>query len=103
MNNNGYIYLFIRRDLSPAQQIIQTAHAIYRIGRGYGQEEYDPYAVLIGVENEKELLDAGRYLLSNGIDHETFYEPDIKAYTAIATKPLYGDERKPLLNIETYK
>jgi hypothetical protein len=32
-----------------------------------------------------------------------FYEPDIDAHTAIATKPLIGDERLPLRRYDTKK
>lgn len=32
-------------------------------------------------------------LEDNNVEYEMFYEPDIEAYTAIATRPLIGNER----------
>lgn len=34
------------------------------------------------------------YLEMHGIEHEMFYEPDVESHTAIATRPLIGEERK---------
>jgi hypothetical protein len=57
----------------------------------------------MSARNEKHLLDISEYLHSKGIDHAMFYEPDIDAHTAIATKPLIGDERLPLRRYDTKK
>lgn len=98
--SNKYIYLFTRRDLSPQQQIIQTAHATVEMGVHWGREDFNdketPNAVLIGIHSENALLDIKDYLEENKIPNEMFYEPDIEAYTAIATYPLEGKEREPL-------
>lgn len=40
----------------------------------------------------------------NDIEFEMFYEPDYDTgYTAIATRPLIGKERKPLSKYTLYK
>jgi hypothetical protein len=57
-------------------------------------------AVLIGVNSETHLLEIKQYLDENEIENEIFYESDISAYTAIATYPLTGKERKPLKKFE---
>ncbi len=97
--NNKYMYLFTRRDLSPQQQIIQTAHAAHIIGN---KQECGsiPNAVLIGAASEFDLMGIKEYLEYFEIAHEIFYEPDISQHTAIATYPLVGDERKPLQKFE---
>ena len=92
----NYIYLFTRKDLSHAQQIIQTAHAIHQIGAKGDKLDGIPNAVLIGVQSEKELFDVKMYLEDNEIASEIFYEPDIDAHTAIATYPIAGKQRKRL-------
>lgn len=97
---NPFMYLFIRDDLSHCQQIIQTAHAAAQIGEKYHGETY---ACLMSAKNEDHLLDISEYLHSKGIDHAMFFEPDINAHTAIATRPLVGDERAPLKRFEMMK
>ena len=93
---NTWMYLFIRRDLSQQQQIIQTAHAAHLIGSKSPVSDDVPNAVLISTHSENDLLDIKEYLDTNKIAAEMFYEPDISQHTAIATYPIRGEERKPL-------
>lgn len=93
MTNNEYMYLFCREDLSPCQRVIQTAHAAALIGHKY---HGDTYATLCGAKDEEHLKSIADYLDSNNIAFELFFEPDIQAFTAIATAPLRGTERLPL-------
>lgn len=92
--SNEYIYLFTRQDLSPQQQIIQTAHAIHQVGCNTENRVDPPNAVLIGIDSEKTLFEIKRYLDSNEIQSEIFYEPDIDSHTSIATYPITGKQRK---------
>jgi len=105
MNNEYYIYIFIRSDLSKEQQIIQSAHAIYEVGLQRPQmksgDAMSPNVVLIDVSSEAELFEVQEYLKRNVIRHEMFYEPDIKANTAIATWPITGSLREPLIKFDT--
>lgn len=89
---NPYIYMFIREDLSVSQQIVQTAHAVDEIGRRH-QSVGNNYMVLCGVKDEQDLLEVSDWLKEQFIDHETFFEPDIDSHTAIATRPIIGEER----------
>lgn len=100
--NPNYIYLFIREDLSRPQQIIQTAHAAYEVATRHRSHAV-PNAVLIGVPNLAELLDVTAFLKNYGIEHEMFFEPDINQHTAIATYPLQGEQRAPLLDLDIMK
>jgi len=93
--SDRYMYLFTRKDLSPQQQIIQTAHAAHIIGTKFPGDGA-PNAVLIGIHSENDLLGIKEYLDYFNIQSEMFYEPDISQHTAIATYPLEGDERIPL-------
>lgn len=97
--SNKYMYLFTRKDLSPQQQIIQTAHSAHIIGKN---QECDsvPNAVLIGAKNEVDLMAIKEYLEYFDIAHEIFYEPDVDQHTAIATYPLEGKQRIPLRKFE---
>lgn len=104
--SNPYIYLFVREDLSKPQQIIQTAHAVDELNKMMTLEEITAstnYMVLFPAAGEFELIEISAYLNSAGIDHHMFFEPDIDSYTAIATKPMVGDQRMPLQIFTTMK
>lgn len=49
--------------------------------------------VLFSVKDEDELLKVNRYLWDYSIRRTTFFEPDIREYTSIATEPLRGERR----------
>lgn len=94
MDNTPYSYLFIRTDLSYPQQIVQASHAALEAGNRFGPHSH---LVLIGLKDETALVKAAAQLDENGIEHEMFFEPDNQAgYTALCTRPLQGEERKPL-------
>jgi hypothetical protein len=99
----SYTYLFIRQDLCLEQQIIQTAHAIHLVGLNQKDKNLIPNAVLIGVRSDKDLIDICEYLEYNRVPFELFWESDIEQYTAIATYPLKGDQRKPFGKFNTLK
>jgi hypothetical protein len=89
-----YTYIFIREDLTPAQQIIQAGHATYDAGSKWPRD-HSPHFVLFSAKNEEELMKIRFELQSKGIEHTTFYEPDHDTgHTAIATKPISGDDRQ---------
>ena len=88
-----YMYMFVREDLSPSQQIVQAAHASALIGETY---HADTNIVLFGSKSEADLKSHADHLSRHGIEFEMFFEPDINQYTAIATQPLVGDSRKPM-------
>lgn len=92
---NPYMYLFVRDDLTAAQQIVQTAHAVDELNKKYPHGPGN-YMVLCSAKSESELFNISRYLEQDNIVHEMFFEPDVNSYTAIATQPLIGDLRKPM-------
>ena len=91
--DNPYMYLFVREDMSHAQQIVQTAHAVDELNKKIPHKPGN-YMVLCGAKSEDHLHEIVTYLQRFNIDHELFFEPDINGFTAIATKPLIGNERK---------
>lgn len=97
-----YVYMFVRGDLSHPQQIVQTAHAVEEITRRH-QSDGTNHMVLCDAKDEDSLFDISVWLAKHEIEHHTFYEPDIDGYTAIATRPLRGDERRPLKKFQTKK
>lgn len=92
-----YMYLFVREDLSKQQQIVQSAHAALEAGFRFERPDPDTtHLVLIGAKDEEHLMNIQLHLNESGIEYELFFEPDIDSHTAIATKPLKGEERKAL-------
>jgi hypothetical protein len=90
---HGYVYVVVRNDLSNAQKAVQSAHACIEVAREWVHGEH-PSVIIVVVKNENKLnkLVAD---LDGEVDIKVFKEPDIGYQTtAIATKPLYGEERK---------
>jgi hypothetical protein len=90
----GYIYLFIREDLSIPQQIIQTAHAVDELNKNITPNEEIDNMVLFAVKGERSLENISKQLVKENISYSMFYEPDIDQYTSIATEPIYGEQRE---------
>jgi hypothetical protein len=66
-------------------------------------EEGMPNQVLIGVPNIAALNRVRVKLEANQIPHYCWHEPDHDfGFTAIATAPLYGEQRKILANYRVY-
>jgi hypothetical protein len=97
--------LFIRQDLSAAQQIVQSNHATFEVARRLPPEyEETPNLVLIGVPDKTELFRVVEKLKFHEIDHQVFYEPDDNmGLSAVATVPLIQEQRRPLSNYQTWK
>lgn len=99
-----YTYLFIRKDLSIPQLIVQSSHAALEAGFSFERPHTTPHLVLIGVDSQDHLVATADYLGMHGIEFEMFFEPDDNAgYTSIATRPIFGAERKPLSKFKLFK
>lgn len=98
------MYIFIREDLSKPQQIVQASHAALEAGFTFQKPKTTTHIVLIGTKNQAELRETAEYLERHGIEFEMFFEPDYDTgYTAIATRPLFGKERRPLKRFQLLK
>ncbi len=98
-----YTYIFVRTDLSYAQQIVQASHAALEAGFKFDAPTDTSSIVLFGVKDEDELCEVWNKLKANNVKHAEFYEPDISSYTAIATEPLMGSDREHLSEYRTYR
>lgn len=98
---NAYSYLFIRKDLTGPQQIVQGAHAALEAGHRFGEHSH---LICFGIDSQDDLLQTAAYLDRHGIEFQMFYEPDYDTgYTAICTQPLRGDQRKPMRRFSLLK
>jgi hypothetical protein len=87
----SHIYMWVRKDLSQAQQIIQACHVVDSLK--YIRTEEVPNIVLFGVEKEENLYEIMDYLTENEVAGEIFHEPDIDGHTAVATYPVEADSK----------
>ena len=95
-NNESYFYIFIRTDLSLAQQIIQANHATYQMAATYPRHNKTttPSIVLVGVPHKTALERVIQKLQLNNINHTPFIEPDWDmGLSAVATTPNLTEEQ----------
>ena len=100
MDMTPYTYLFIRKDLSMAQQLVQIAHAAHDAGFRFGDHSH---MCVFELRGEEKLHDAASYLDTKGIPYQMFHETDIGQHTAICTTPLHGDARKAMRKFKMYR
>lgn len=93
-------YVLVRRDLSPAQQMVQAVHAAAESGRRFYRPEHGiASAIVLTVADLQGLADARGRLAGNGIKTDTFFEPDFGiGESALATAPLPDPMRKHLMS-----
>jgi len=98
------VYCIVRKDIPTHQALVQVGHAAFHAGVE-GPTKGIPSLIVLQVKNEAELLKAGEYLKSVGIKFEIFYEPDFgpMGYSALATHPLYEDDRHKLKKFQLWK
>ena len=98
-----HYFIFIRKDLPAAQQIIQAAHAAYEAGK-LDRSETTRSLVLSETNSEAELLDIANWLDYLEIEYIVFREPDIgNSATAIATVPLLPEQRRRLRSCKLWR
>ena len=87
--------MFIRTDLSLAQQIVQSCHATLEAGlKDNNRYAQTSSIILIQVKNQQELLEAFERVQSLGIECVSFYEPyEDTGYTSFSTLPV-GEEMR---------
>lgn len=98
-----YSYFFTRQDISPEQQIVQTAHSALCLGvrakeMGFDIEPDTLNFVVVGVRNFAGLVAVQEILDKFGYSYEVFHESNLNDEpTSIAVYPVPEYERGPLL------
>lgn len=88
-----YLYVIIRKDLSHAQQVVQSCHAAIEASWPRHLDDLPhPSVIVLMVKNENKLIQLEKDLYDCGeIHYEVFREPDLNnSITAIATCPVKG-------------
>lgn len=87
--------MFVRRDISFPQQVVQACHAAIEAAPLLSPEDDHPHLVVLGVKSELALRNALRRLQQHGIRCKPFFESDLgDQLTSFATEPLNGDSRQ---------
>ena len=93
------LILVTRSDLSPAQQAVQTAHALRAFVEEHPAEDERWFTqsntlALLSVEDEHALHQLWCHALDEGVKASGFMEPDLDgAITALALEPGSGSRR----------
>ncbi len=113
MLNDKYIYVFVRQDLTIAQQLVHTNHAVFEMAKIYLGSSADenrfrkiPALIVIGMPDEKALYKVGFKLNDNGIANLMWGDdehPELGNILAIATVPLDLETKKVLSKYLLYK
>ena len=103
MNTTPYTYVIVRTDIPQVQQIVQSSHAALEAGFRFTQPKEVSHLILLSVKSEEQLKKTAHMLCEKEIDFHMFYEPDVSEFTAICTKPLFGDECKVFQRYKLFK
>jgi len=93
------VYILLRADLAPTDQIIQAAHAVMEMAWMYPRAEGLVHICLLEVRDDDAIQRASMRLRQAGIRVYAFTEPSahiVGDYTALATEPLSDERRQPL-------
>ena len=93
-----YYYVFVRQDLSLADQLVQSNHASFAVSQMFCGYPKIPSLVLIGVPDKTGLESTINLLTKSDIKYAAFYEPDDEeGLTAIATEPITDRAKRSVL------
>lgn len=91
---NNYIYIFIRKDLSNSQKIVQACHSVVDLAKNNLFDNH-PYIIILGVKDELSLLrESYRISELTKIKPYSFREPDLNnQLTSVAFLTKNDEER----------
>ena len=91
----SHIYVFVRKDLSHSQMVVQACHACIEATISFLNKDVEhPSLVVCGIRNEPHLQKALSRLQQEGVVCRPFIESDIgNQLTAFATEPIFSDRR----------
>jgi len=90
------VYVLVRKDLPPAQQVVQSCHAVAEAARSFlPSDQEHPHIIVCEVRDERTLRQSLDDLERHGIRCHAFVEPDRgNELTALATEPVFGGTRR---------
>ena len=100
-----YTYVFVRKDITLQQQIVQASHAALQAGLKFTNPSNEPNSlIVIGIRNKEQLLKAMSFLEKNNITYESFSEPSWDyGLTAFASQPILETDRKVFKSFQLWR
>lgn len=93
-----YVYVLVREDISPEQQLVQAAHAALEAGFRFEQPAETARLIVLSVPDRDALGAAAARLARYGIAHHQFFEPDFgMGHSALATRPVFLPKERHLM------
>jgi len=94
-----YTYIFTRQDLTPEQQLVQTAHCTMVLGQKVERWQHDAsdlHFVIFGVPDHDRLIEKLAQVEAAGISTVSFEESDLKSdqMTSFACQPTRKSEAR---------
>jgi hypothetical protein len=97
--NDHFIFVFIRQDLSLADQLVHSSHAVFHMGAEFGPVAGIPSLVMIGIPHKTAMNRVITKLKQQQLPHYLWSDPDFDlGVTAIATIPLSPQMKESLRN-----
>lgn len=99
------LYVLVRKDISLAQQLVQTGHAAAEAGKQFYRQAHGIASLIVlSVPDKAALLKAHKHLEGKGLRTALFFEPDFNiGHSALATEPLPTEQRKHLMSWPLWK
>ena len=88
------MYVFVRKDLTPEQQAVQSCHSCIEATKAFdlGSLPDHPSVILLGIKNEQKLHEVRKYLVDSVLRHVYFTEADLNdELTTVAVEPIEED------------
>ncbi len=99
------MYVLVRTDIDPVQQLVQASHAAAEAGRTFYDERHGIASLIVlAVPDREALLAAHHRLRAQGLGCELFFEPNFGiGESALATEPLDARTRRRLRGWPLFK
>ena len=98
-----YTYVFVRKDITLQQQIVQASHAALQAGLKFTNPSDEPNSlIVIGIRNKEQLLKAMSFLEKNNIAYESFSEPSWDYGLTALLHSLYQKQTEKFSNHFSY-
>jgi hypothetical protein len=90
------IYIFLRKDLSNPQKVVQSSHLSLESCHKFGMPITGHPSIIVLKINRADLELINTFLDKKNIKSVSFFENDISDFTGIATEPLTIEQSKQL-------
>lgn len=90
------IYIFLRKDLSNPQKVVQSSHLSLESCHKFGVPKTGHPSIIVLKIKREDLEKVNLFLNKKNIKSVSFFENDINDFTGLATEPLTKEKAKVL-------